>query len=140
MCISRSLMWAGIRENSFFRADLMILFIKTNNHHYLFLSLFLILRHSFCNFPIKFLHLYLKSFNKYKRNLWDKAFVYPFYKNGKVILFWYNISWEYYNNKKKFLYNHLCATFATCIWYDPGKVKFGFWCKMCTYLVLRQQS
>jgi hypothetical protein len=25
-------------------------------------------------------------------------------------------------------------------WYDPGKVKFGFWCKMCTYPVLRQQS
>jgi hypothetical protein len=23
-------------------------------------------------------------------------------------------------------------------WYDPGKVKFGFWCKMCNYPVLRQ--
>ena len=25
-------------------------------------------------------------------------------------------------------------------WYDPGKVKFRFWHKMCNYLVLRQQS
>jgi len=25
-------------------------------------------------------------------------------------------------------------------WYDPGKVKFGFWRKKCIYLILRQQS
>jgi hypothetical protein len=25
-------------------------------------------------------------------------------------------------------------------WYDPGKVKFRFWRKMCNYPVLRQQS
>ena len=25
-------------------------------------------------------------------------------------------------------------------WYDPTKVKFGFWCKMCNYPILRQQS
>jgi hypothetical protein len=25
-------------------------------------------------------------------------------------------------------------------WYDPGKVKFGFWRKLCNYPVLRQHS
>jgi len=25
-------------------------------------------------------------------------------------------------------------------WYNPGKVKFGFWRKMCNYPVLHQQS
>jgi DsbC/DsbD-like thiol-disulfide interchange protein len=25
-------------------------------------------------------------------------------------------------------------------WYDPGKVNFGFWRKICNYPVLRQQS
>jgi hypothetical protein len=41
------------RKTTFLEIDLMVLFIKTRNHLYLYL--FLILRHSSHNFPNKFL-------------------------------------------------------------------------------------
>jgi hypothetical protein len=57
---------------------------------------------------------------------------------------WWLLAWK--NSKKRlrnFPFNLLVmivSSWREKEWYDPSKVKFGYWRKKCFYLVLRQQS